>query len=159
MLLSGDFAEIEALQVSGRWDEAGALLAGATAAAVKAAGLSTVGLLGTTFTMEQAFYRDRRAAHGLTVLIPEAEERGVVHSVIYGELCLGVISEASRAAYIAVIDRLVVAGAEGIVLGCTKIELLMTQFGRPDGLAVARSCPHLLAGRFGCRQLEMEDAA
>jgi aspartate racemase len=171
VLLSVDFAEIEALQVSGRWDEAGALLAGtaaqveaagadilllctntmhkvadqvaaavgiplvhladATAAAVQAAGVSTVGLLGTAFTMEQGFYRDQLASHGLTVLTPEADDRAVVHSVIYDELCLGVVSEASRAAYIAVIERLVAAGAEGVVLGCTEIELLIGQADSP----------------------------
>ncbi len=102
-------------------------LADATAAAVKAAGLTTVGLLGTAFTMEQPFYRDRLASHGLTVLVPEAEDRALVHSVIYDELCLGIAAETSRAAYVAVIDRLVSAGAEGVVLGCTEIELLIDQ--------------------------------
>jgi aspartate racemase len=106
-------------------------LADATAAAVRNAGLSTIGLLGTAFTMEQSFYRDRLASHGLTVLVPEAEGRALIHSVIYDELCLGVISEDSRAAYAAIIDRLVGAGAEGIVLGCTEIELLITQRDSP----------------------------
>jgi len=167
VLLSVDFAEIEALQVSGRWDEAGALLAGAakqveaagadflllctntmhevaaavgvpllhladaTAAAVKAAGLTTVGLLGTAFTMEQSFYRDRLTSHGLAVLVPDADDRAVVHSVIHDELCLGVVTETSRAVYVAVIDRLVAAGAEGVVLGCTEIELLIHQDAIP----------------------------
>jgi aspartate racemase len=100
-------------------------LADATATAVTGAGLSTVGLLGTAFTMEQDFYRDRLAAHGLTVLVPPAEDRAVVHRIIYDELCLGVVREESRQAYRDVIERLVAAGAAGIVLGCTEIELLV----------------------------------
>jgi aspartate/glutamate racemase len=70
-------------------------LADTTADAVLAAGLSRVGLLGTAFTMEQDFYRDRLASHGLEVLVPEAEDRALVHRVIYQELCLGVVSERS----------------------------------------------------------------
>ena len=138
LLYSVDFAGIEQLQVAGRWDEAGAVLADAagrlevagadllllctntmhkvadevagavriplvhiadaTAAAVRAAGLDTVGLLGTAFTMEQEFYRDRLASHGLTVLVPTAEDRAMVHAVIYDELCRGIVSASSRAA-------------------------------------------------------------
>ena len=104
-------------------------IADATAAAVRAAGLDTVGLLGTAFTMEQEFYRDRLASHGLTVLVPAAEDRAMVHAVIYDELCRGIVSASSRAAYTAVIDRLVAAGARGVILGCTEIELLI---GRQD---------------------------
>jgi aspartate racemase len=100
-------------------------LADTTAAAVRAAGLATVGLLGTAFTMEQDFYRGRLAAHGLTVLVPDAPDRALVHEVIYGELCRGVVREESRAAYRAVIERLVARGAEGVILGCTEIELLI----------------------------------
>jgi aspartate racemase len=100
-------------------------LADATATAVQAGGLQTVGLLGTAFTMEQDFYRERLASHGLTVVVPPAEDRALVHSVIYDELCLGIVKETSRAAYVAVIDRLVAAGAQGVVLGCTEIELLI----------------------------------
>ncbi|WP_055589639.1 aspartate/glutamate racemase family protein [Peterkaempfera griseoplana] len=100
-------------------------LADTTAEAVRAAGLRRVGLLGTAFTMEQDFYRGRLAGHGLEVLVPEAEGRSTVHRVIYEELCLGVVREESRAAYRAVIRDLVDAGAEGIVLGCTEIELLV----------------------------------
>lgn len=165
VLLSVDFADVEALQVAGRWGEAGALLADAasrveaagadllvlctntmhkvadqvaaavdiplvhladaTADAVRRAGLDVVGLLGTAFTMEQAFYRDRLAAHGLTVLVPGDADRATVHRVIYDELCLGVVSEQSRAAYVAVIERLAAAGAQGVILGCTEIELLI----------------------------------
>jgi aspartate racemase len=96
-----------------------------TADAVRAAGLTRVGLLGTAFTMEQAFYRDRLAGHGLDVLVPDAVDRALVHRVIYEELCLGIVRDESRAAYRTVIDRLVAAGAAGIVLGCTEIELLI----------------------------------
>ena len=100
-------------------------LADTTAAAVRRAGLSTVGLLGTAFTMEQDFYRDRLASHGLTVLVPPAQDRAEVHRVIYEELCLGAVREASRQAYQEFIDRLEHAGAEGVILGCTEIELLI----------------------------------
>ncbi|MGW4893076.1 aspartate/glutamate racemase family protein [Kitasatospora sp. NPDC004240] len=99
-------------------------LADATAAAVRATGLRTVGLLGTAFTMEQDFYRGRLEAHGLTVLVPDADGRALVHRVIYDELCQGVVREESRTAYRRVIERLVAAGAEGVILGCTEIELL-----------------------------------
>ncbi|MBV6700663.1 aspartate/glutamate racemase family protein [Kitasatospora aureofaciens] len=100
-------------------------LADATASAVRAAGLRRVGLLGTAFTMEQDFYRGRLASGGLDVLVPGAESRALVHRVIYEELCVGVVREESRAAYRRVIEELVAAGAEGIVLGCTEIELLV----------------------------------
>lgn len=100
-------------------------LADATAAAVGAAGIGTVGLLGTAFTMEQDFYRDRLASHGLTVLVPEDDDRAVVHRVIYDELVLGIVSDSSRSAYRDVMARLVSRGAEGIILGCTEIELLV----------------------------------
>ena len=98
-----------------------------TAHAVRAAGLGRVGLLATAYTMEQGFLRERLAGHGLTVLVPEADDRALVHRVIYEELCLGVVTEASRQAYRDVIARLVAAGAEGVVLGCTEIELLVDQ--------------------------------
>jgi aspartate racemase len=104
-------------------------IADATADAVRAAGLDTVGLLGTAFTMEQEFYTGRLAAHGLTVLVPAADDRATVHAVIYDELCRGIVTAASRAAYTEVIGRLVGAGAQGVVLGCTEIELLV---GRDD---------------------------
>lgn len=165
LVSSLDFADIEALQADGRWDEAGELLAAAArdlqaggaqvlllctntmhrvadqvqaavdipllhladvaGAACARAGVRTVGLLGTAFTMEQDFYRDRLADHGLTVLVPPADDRAQVHRIIYDELCLGVVSEASRQTYRDVIARLVAAGADGVVLGCTEIELLV----------------------------------
>lgn len=103
-----------------------------TAAAVRAAGLSRVALLGTRFTMEQAFVRDRLAAHGVQALVPPAEDRELVHEVIYGELVRGVVREESREAYVDVVARLVADGAEGVVLGCTEIELLL----RPEDVDV-----------------------
>ncbi len=102
-------------------------LGDATADAVVAAGLTTVGLLATAYTMEQDFYRERLATHGLEVLVPDAPDRAEVHRVIYEELCVGVVDPASRERYLAVIDRLVSAGAEGVILGCTEIELLISQ--------------------------------
>lgn len=100
-------------------------LADVTADAVRAAGLGRVALLGTRFTMEQPFYADRLRSHGLDVLVPEGEDRTLVHDVIYDELVLGVVREESRAAYVEVVERLVSQGAEGVVLGCTEIELLI----------------------------------
>lgn len=101
-------------------------IADPTAEAIKAAGVSTVGLIGTRFTMEQAFYRRRlEDAHGIRVLVPDQADRELVHRVIYDELCLGVISPASRDAYRAVLARLVSRGAQALVLGCTEISLLV----------------------------------
>lgn len=171
VLYSVDFAEIERLQVQGRWEEAGEILADAaraleragaelvlictntmhkvadqvaaavsvpllhladaTAVAVRAAGVRTVGLLGTAFTMEQDFYRGRLEAGGLAVLVPGADERAVVHRIIYEELCLGVVRDASREEFQRVIGRLVERGAEGVILGCTEIELLIGERHSP----------------------------
>jgi aspartate racemase len=97
----------------------------ATAERVSAAGLTTVGLLGTSFTMQDGFYQQRMQDHGLRVLVPGEADRQVVHRVIFEELCAGVISAASRQAYREVIARLAAAGAEGVILGCTEIELLV----------------------------------
>ncbi|MDX8030371.1 aspartate/glutamate racemase family protein [Lentzea sp. BCCO 10_0856] len=169
VLHSVDFAEIERMQVEGRWDDAGKALAEAatgvqaagadfllictntmhkvfdqvqaavdipvihlgdtTAAAIRAAGLTTVGLLGTGFTMDQAFYRERLESHGLRVLLPSTEDRATVHRIIYDELCLGIVRDESRRAYQDVISRF--EGAEGVILGCTEIELLITQADVP----------------------------
>ena len=96
-----------------------------TAEAITAAGLTTVGLLGTRYTMEQPFLVDRLAAAGLDVVVPEQADRDLVHRVIYEELVVGVVREESRQAYREVVDRLVTRGAEGVVLGCTEIELLI----------------------------------
>ncbi|MEO8672229.1 MAG: aspartate/glutamate racemase family protein [Tahibacter sp.] len=165
VLYSVDFAQIEVLQMSGDWDEAGRVLgdaalaleragaealvictntmhcvldriepvitmpvlhiADATAQRVRAAGLSRVGLLGTRFTMEQDFYRGRLEQQGLSVLTPDAGGRDAVHRIIYEELCLGVVREASRAIYRTVMADLVERGAQGIILGCTEIGLLV----------------------------------
>ncbi len=101
-------------------------LADATALAVKAAGIKTVALLGTRFTMEMDFYRGHLQSHGLDVLTPSEADRTVVHDVIYDELVQGRIRDSSRDRYQQIIDRLVGAGAEGIIAGCTEIELLVT---------------------------------
>ena len=101
-------------------------IADATAAAITAAGHRTVGLLGTRFTMEQDFYRQRlEEKHGLQVLVPETEDRDVVHDIIYDELCRGVIRDTSRDAYRRIMDELVDRGAGAIILGCTEIGLLV----------------------------------
>ncbi|GAB3817771.1 aspartate/glutamate racemase family protein [Tessaracoccus terricola] len=165
LLDSVDFAEIEAMQTSDRWDDAGALLAeraralesagaelllvcantmhkvigpvedavsipvlhivDATADALLAQGVSRAGLLGTAYTMEQDFYRDRLHANGVEPLVPRPEDRQLVHRIIFEELVKGIITEESRAAYRAVIERLAAEGAEGIILGCTEIEYLI----------------------------------
>jgi aspartate racemase len=95
------------------------------AEAVRAGGVEQVGLLGTAFTMDQPFYREHLERHGLRVHLPSTEERELVHRVIYDELVHGVVREESRAAYSRVIGGMVDAGAEGVVLGCTEIELLV----------------------------------
>ena len=165
LVRSVDFAEIEEMQVSGEWEQAGARLAeeaatlsgagaevivlatntmhkvaGAleetygdrflhlgdtTAAAVRAAGVGRVGLLGTGFTMSQPFYADRLRGHGLDVVVPTEPDQETVHRIIYEELCLGTFLDSSRQAYLEVVDRLVAAGCEGVILGCTEIELLL----------------------------------
>jgi aspartate racemase len=166
LLRSVDFAPIEELQRTGRWEEAGALLASearaletagaellvlctntmhklaepitdaidipfvhiadTTAAAVRAAGLDAVGLLATAYTMEQDFYVGRlRDRHGLEVLVPDEADRRLVHGVIYDELCVGVVKDASRDEYRRVMASLAESGAQGILLGCTEIDLLV----------------------------------
>ena len=101
-------------------------IADPTAGAIRYAGLHRVGLLGTRFTMEQDFYRGRLAGqHGIEVLVPEADDRDLVHRVIYEELCLGRIEQASRQAYRDVMRRLVERGVQGIILGCTEISMLV----------------------------------
>ncbi len=101
-------------------------IADATARQIRRQGLQRVGLLGTRFTMEEDFYVGRLVDHfGLDVLIPEMEEREMIHRVIYDELCLGIIKDDSRSAYRAAIQGLVDRGAQGIILGCTEIGLLV----------------------------------
>ena len=166
VLRSVDFAPVEELQRTGRWEDAGRLLArearsleqaGAellvlctntmhkladaiaeavgipfvhiadtTAEAVREAGLRRVGLLATGYTMEQDFYVGRlRDVHGLEVLVPDADDRRIVHDVIYDELCVGRVEDASREEYRRIIRSLADGGAEGVLLGCTEIELLV----------------------------------
>jgi amino-acid racemase len=163
---SFNFADIEALQVDGKWDEAGQVLANAaisladagadaiivctntmhrlanviqsavsipllhiadaTAAAVKAAGIDVIGLLGTRYTMELDYYVGRlRTMHGLTVIVPDEPDRSTIHRVIYEELVRGIINPQSKSEYLAIIDRLLARGALGIISGCTEIELLI----------------------------------
>jgi aspartate racemase len=172
LLRSVDFAPVEELQRSGRWDAAGDLLAAEAAAlqaagaellvlctntmhkladrieaaidipfvhiadttadAVRAAGMTTVGLLATAYTMEQDFYVGRlRERHGLDVLVPGDEDRALVHRVIYDELCVGVVDDGSRDAYRRVMRDLAGRGAEGILLGCTEIDLLVGERDSP----------------------------
>lgn len=100
-------------------------IADATARRLRVAGLDRVALLGTRFTMEQAFYRDRIEAAGVAVIVPDADDRERVHRVIYDELCLGRLHEASRQDYRRIIATLVARGAQGVILGCTEIGLLV----------------------------------
>lgn len=172
ILYSVDFQQIEALQRSGDWQQAGQLLAeaaqalqhagaqglvlctntmhkvaaainnatplpllhiaDATAQQIKARSLNRVGLLGTRFTMEQDFYKARLLAQGIEVIIPDQPGRDLVHQVIYDELCLGQIKAESRLAYQQIIADLVSQGAQGVILGCTEIGLLV----QPDDAAV-----------------------
>jgi aspartate racemase len=172
VMRSVDFTEIEELQRSGRWDDAGRALADEAAAleragaelivlctntmhkvaeaivaaitvpfvhiadttadAVRAHGFRIVGLLATVYTMEQDFYRGRlETQHGLTVLVPDGDDREIVNGVIYDELCRGIVREASRDEYRRIIEKLAEDGAECILLGCTEIELLVDQSDSP----------------------------
>ena len=102
-------------------------IADATATAVKDDDITTVGLLGTTYTMQGSFYRDRlEHRHGLNVITPSPEDQELVHRVIYDELVRGALNPASRDAYLTVIARMQSAGAQGVIAGCTEIELLVT---------------------------------
>jgi aspartate racemase len=172
IMYSVDFAEVEALQSAGKWDEAAEQMiaaarsverggadfilictntmhkladdverhiqvpllhvADATASRIRGLGLKTVGLLGTKFTMEEDFYRGRLTEkHDLEVLIPGAEERDLVHRVIFDELCLGQINPASKGQYVSIMQSLADAGAQGIILGCTEISLLVQEGDGP----------------------------
>lgn len=103
-------------------------IADATGEEIKNVGLATVGLLGTQFTMEQDFYKDRlRQRYGLQVLIPSQPDREIIHHVIYEELCLGRIVDESRVEYRRIMADLISQGAEAIILGCTEISLLVEQ--------------------------------
>lgn len=100
-------------------------IADVTAAAVNAQSLQRVGLIGTQFTMEEGFYRDRLAQHGLEVLVPDAAGREAVHQIIYDELCQGQFTYSSQQTVLALCEQLANAGAEGVILGCTELELLV----------------------------------
>ncbi|MQY04931.1 aspartate/glutamate racemase family protein [Actinomadura macrotermitis] len=165
LMLTVDFAEIEAMQRAGEWDEAGRRLAeaaatleragadlimlctntmhhvadaieaatrvpfvhivDATAERIAAAGLTTVALLGTRFTMEMEFYRRRMLDHGVQVMVPDEPDRTLVHDVIYQELTQGRVEDSSRKDYQRIIGELAGRGAQGVVLGCTEITLLI----------------------------------
>ncbi|EIM28718.1 aspartate/glutamate racemase family protein [Microvirga lotononidis] len=102
-------------------------IADPTADRIRAAGFNRIGLLGTAFTMEQDFYKGRlHERHGLDVIVPDEEDRRIVHEIIYKELVLGVIKPESRHAYRDIIARLIERGAQGIILGCTEIMLLVS---------------------------------
>ena len=100
-------------------------IADATATAIEAAGVSNVALLGTRYTMEKDFYRSRLEARGLSVAIPPEPDRTLVHDVIYDELVQGVIRDRSRDEYLRIVDDLAEAGSNGVIAGCTEIELLV----------------------------------
>ena len=103
-------------------------IADATAEVLVDKGIKTVGLLGTAFTMEQKFYKGILTDnYGIQVLVPNEEDRGIVHKVIYQELCLGGIESDSKAEFLRIINALVVQGAEAIILGCTEIGMLISQ--------------------------------
>jgi amino-acid racemase len=131
-------------------------IADPTAKAIRTSGFSTVGLLGTRFTMEQAFYRGRlERDFGLSVRVPEATSRELVHEVIYSELCHGIISESSRKRFQRVVSELVDMGAEAVVLGCTEIGLLLRPADAPiplfdtTGLHAEAAASFALDGRAG----------
>jgi aspartate racemase len=103
-------------------------IADATAEKLLEDNINCVGLLGTKFTMEQDFYKGRLSEkHNIQVLVPDADERKIVHNVIYSELCLGKVFESSRNEYLKIIDNLYAKGAQAIILGCTEIALLVQQ--------------------------------
>ena len=103
-------------------------IADTTAYAIKEKQMKTIGLLGTKFTMEQDFYKGRLTEnHDIAVVVPDDEDRDIVHKIIYGELCLGNIKDSSKKEYIRIINKLIEKGAEGVILGCTEIPLLIKQ--------------------------------
>ena len=101
-------------------------IAEAAADELRANGITRVGLLGTKYTMTQEFYRDKLTARGIDVLIPEGDDIDLVNRVIFDELCLGVVKPDSKAAYLRVIAELAARGAQGILLGCTELGLIVS---------------------------------
>ena len=116
-----------ASQIEGAIDIPLIHIADATAKALLKDGIKKVGLLGTAFTMEQDFYKSRLQKHGLEVVIPDKESRALVHSIIYNELCLGECKAESKEAYLEIINSLANEGAEGVILGCTEIGMLVNK--------------------------------
>jgi len=167
LIRSLDFAGIEALQMKGEWEAAGAILndeakalerggaglivlatntmhklasqmmngvtiplihiADATAQAIKTMELRMPGLMATAFTMEQSFYTDRLVAAGLNPVLPKDADRAETHRIIYEELCRDIITTQSEATYVAIANRLVEAGADSLILGCTEVGMLLNQ--------------------------------
>ena len=102
-------------------------IAQATAQQLLEQGVTTVGLLGTRYTMTQDFYRQKLTQAGIQVILPQEEDLDTVHRVIYDELCQGIVSETSRAEYLRIISKMKQDGAQGVILGCTEIGLLIRQ--------------------------------
>ncbi len=100
-------------------------LADATAARIKEAGFTKIALLGTIYTMAEGFYKDRLEAHGIEALVPNEKDQEVISTIIYDELCKGIVKDESRAQYKAIIARLEAEGAQGVILGCTEITMLI----------------------------------
>ena len=127
-------------------------IADPTADAIKRAGLHTIGLLGTRFTMEQDFYRHRLVSeHGLQVLVPGDTDRDNVHRIIYQELCLGILRDESRRAFREIIARLADQGAAGIILGCTEITLLISASDSPVPVFDTTALHALRAAEYSLR--------
>lgn len=100
-------------------------IADATAQAILAQNMTKIGLLGTAYTMQKNFFKDRLAQHGIETIVPAKEEQEQVHRIIFEELCQGIINPDSKQAYLNCIDNLINQGAQGIILGCTEIGLLI----------------------------------
>ncbi|MFS1510909.1 aspartate/glutamate racemase family protein [Chengkuizengella sp. SCS-71B] len=102
-------------------------IADITGEQIKSAGIKKVGLLATNFTMEHSFYKDKLSNYDLEVLVPSETDRKIVHDTIYNELCLGKVDEYSKKQYLDIIKKLINNGAEGIILGCTEITMLINE--------------------------------
>lgn len=131
-------------------------IADATAAELHQHGVETIGLIGTKFTMQQDFYRGRLERHGLTVRVPSAADQETVHRIIYEELCLGNVRTTSRQSYRHIIDRLVGDGAEGVILGCTEISLLI---GSADASVRLYDTTRVHARRAALEALALDEPA
>lgn len=128
-------------------------IADPTANEIKRAGHTTLGLLGTRFTMEQDFYRDRLSSrHNLRVITPAPIDREIIHRIIYEELCLGVVKSESRAEYRRIMAVLASQGAQAIILGCTEISLLVSQQDSPVPLFDTTAIHAMAAAEEALRQ-------